>query len=251
MDFSIFIPEGASLNKLPVVYFLAGLTCNDETFMTKAGAQKYAAAMNLILVAPDTSPRGLAIEGIRDSWDFGEGAGFYVDATQPEWARNFRMYEYVSMELPKLIEAEFKVDPHKKSVMGHSMGGHGALVVGLRNATEFKCVSAFAPILSPSTCPWGIKAFANYLGEDKTTWQKYDASILVTLKSQAIPILIDQGDADGFLKEQLNPKLFLAAAASSNFPVEYRSQPGYDHSYYFISTFIEEHLKFHLKHLVD
>jgi S-formylglutathione hydrolase len=248
MNFSVFVPELKHGQKAPVVYFLAGLTCTEENFMIKAGAQKNAADLGLILVTCDTSPRGLVIPGIKDSWDFGEGAGFYVNATQSPWSTNFKMYDYVLTELPKLIEAEFPAHPSKRSIMGHSMGGHGALVIGLRNPEEFTSISAFSPISSPTRCPWGEKALTNYLGSKSPAWNDYDASLLIEKASKKIPILIDQGIADEFLEKQLKPELLTAAAIKVDYPINLRMQPGYDHSYYFISTFIKDHLEFHMRY---
>jgi len=249
MNFSVFVPELKLSKKVPVVYFLAGLTCTEETFMIKSGAQKYASALGLILVACDTSPRGLSIPGIRDSWDFGEGAGFYLNATQAPWSTNFKMYDYILDELPKVIEANFPAQKGKRSLMGHSMGGHGALVIGLRNTKEFASLSAFSPISSPTRCPWGEKALTKYLGPKSRTWDLYDASLLLEQTMTELPILVDQGDNDEFLEIQLKPHLLATAAKSKNYPFTFRLQSGYDHSYYFISTFINEHLDFHALHL--
>jgi S-formylglutathione hydrolase len=248
MNFSVFVPDLTSGKKAPVVYFLSGLTCSEENFMIKAGAQKHAADLGLILVTCDTSPRGLAISGIKDSWDFGEGAGFYVNATQLPWSTNFKMYDYVLNELPKLIESEFPVQPGKRSIMGHSMGGHGALVIGLRNPKEFTSISAFSPISSPTRCPWGEKALTNYLGPKSVAWDDYDASLLIEKATKKLPVLIDQGVADEFLDKQLKPELLTAAATRVDYPINLRMQPGYDHSYYFISTFIKDHLEFHARY---
>ena len=217
--------------------------------MIKAGAQKHAADLGLMLVTCDTSPRGLTIPGIKDSWDFGEGAGFYVNAIQSPWSTNFNMYDYVLTELPKIIEAEFPAEKNKRSIMGHSMGGHGALVLGLRNPREFSSISAFSPISSPTRCPWGEKALTNYLGPKSPAWDQYDASLQIEkVTTHKLPILIDQGDADEFLEKQLKPDLLSAAAARVDYPINLRMQPGYDHSYYFISTFIKDHLEFHARY---
>jgi len=248
MSFSVFVPDLKG-QKAPVVYFLSGLTCSEENFMVKAGAQKYAAEVGLILVTCDTSPRGLDIPGLKDSWDFGEGAGFYVNATQAPWSTNFNMYDYVLDELPRVIEADFPVQKDRRSIMGHSMGGHGALVIGLRNPKEFASVSAFSPISSPTRCPWGEKALSNYLGKKSEAWDLYDASLLIEKVTQTVPILIDQGDGDEFLEKQLKPDLLVAAGKKKDYSLTFRMQAGYDHSYYFISTFIKDHLEFHAQHL--
>lgn len=247
MRFSVFIPPQAQHGPVPVLYYLSGLTCTEENFTAKAGAQGYAAEQGLMLVAPDTSPRGEAIPDEADAWDFGIGAGFYVNATQTPWSRHYRMYSYVVVELPELIAANFAVQPDRQGIFGHSMGGHGALVCGLRNPHLFKSISAFAPIAAPSQCPWGQKAFSGYLGEDKTLWNTYDASHLVKTHAQANrPILIDQGNADPFLAEgQLLPEVFEAACQEAGQPLTLRMQPGYDHGYYFIATFVADHLRHH------
>lgn len=249
MNFSVFVPELKAGQKAPVVYFLSGLTCTEENFMTKAGAQIYAANLGLILVTCDTSPRGLNIPGIKDSWDFGDGAGFYVNATQAPWSTNFKMYDYVLSELPKIIETDFPAQKGRRSIMGHSMGGHGALVIGFRNAKEFASVSAFSPINSPTRCPWGEKALSHYLGPKSPAWDQYDASLLLEKATHKLPVLIDQGDGDEFLEKQLNPELLVAAAKKADYPINLRMQHGYDHSYYFISSFIKEHLEFHARFL--
>jgi len=251
MKFSVFLPPQAQEGqKVPVVYFLSGLTCTDENFITKAGAQRAAAKHGLALICPDTSPRGVEIEGADASWDFGFGAGFYVNATEPKWAKHFRMYDYVTKELPQLVNANFPVDGSRVSVFGHSMGGHGALICALKNPGLYKSVSAFAPICHPVDCPWGLKAFSGYLGENKDAWKEYDATHLVqSYSGPALDILIDQGSDDKFLKEQLKPEDFEAAAKGTSHKVQVRMQEGYDHSYYFISTFIEDHLAHHAAHL--
>jgi S-formylglutathione hydrolase len=247
MRFSVFRP-GAD-GKRPVLFFLAGLTCTEETFMIKAGAQRFAAEHGLILVAPDTSPRGAGIPGETDAWDFGAGAGFYVDATEPSWSRHYRMYSYVVDELPRVIAANFPADPELQSIFGHSMGGHGALVIALRNPDRFRSVSAFAPIAAPSQSPWGEKAFGGYLGPDRMRWAAYDATELVRTHRFGRAILIDQGTADKFLDEQLKPQLFEAACRDAGQPLMLRRHAGYDHSYYFISTFIADHVRFHAEAL--
>jgi S-formylglutathione hydrolase len=248
MRFSVFVPAQARTGRTPVLYYLAGLTCTEETFMIKGGAQRVAAELGLMLVAPDTSPRGLNIPGDSDSWDFGVGAGFYVDATQEPWARNYQMYTYVTQELRELVEAQFPADPARTGLFGHSMGGHGALVLGLRNPDIYKSLSAFAPISAPKRVPWGEKAFAGYLGPDKGQWNAYDATELVSgLKDAARrpPLLIDQGLADQFLEKQLPQHVFEAAAKQVGYPLILRRHEGYDHGYYFISTFMEDHLRHH------
>lgn len=253
MRFSVFVPPQAKAGgKLPVLFYLAGLTCTEETFMIKAGAQRVAAELGIILVAPDTSPRGAGIEGESDSWDFGVGAGFYVDATATPWEKNYRMYSYVVHGLRQAILREFPADPQRIGIFGHSMGGHGALMLALRNPGLFRSVSAFAPIAAPSRCPWGEKAFGGYLGPDRDAWRVYDATDLMAC-ADAPPfpkgILIDQGLADKFLAEQLYPDAFEEACRAVGQPLELRRHPGYDHGYYFISTFVEDHLRFHRRNL--
>jgi S-formylglutathione hydrolase len=248
MRFSVFTPPQAEKGRVPVLYYLAGLTCTEETFMMKAGAQRIASELGLMLVAPDTSPRGVKVPGDSDSWDFGVGAGFYVDATEEPWSRHYRMYSYVTQELPALINADFAIDPQRVGIFGHSMGGHGALVMALKNPERYRSVSAFAPIAAPKTCPWGEKAFAGYLGADKGQWSGYDATELVAQVKDVArrpAILIDQGTSDQFLQQQLRPQLFEAAAKKVGYPVTLRHQTGYDHGYYFISTFMEDHLRHH------
>ncbi|HEY9824124.1 MAG TPA: S-formylglutathione hydrolase [Stenomitos sp.] len=250
MRFSIYIPPQAKTAPVPVLYFLAGLTCTEENFMVKAGAQRIATEVGLILVAPDTSPRNLGIPGEDDDWDFGSGAGFYVDATAEPWLQNYQMYSYVTQELPSLIATHFPADTQRQGICGHSMGGHGALVCGLRNGDRYRSISAFAPIAAPSQCPWGQKAFRGYLGDNPEVWRNYDATYLVThLPTDQRPILIDQGLADPFLKEQLRPELFVAACRQAGRDLTYREHPGYDHSYYCIATFIEDHIRFHARRL--
>ena len=245
MRFSIYQPPQAKTEALPVLYFLSGLTCTEENFMAKASAQKYAAKYGLILVAPDTSPRNTGISGEDDDWDFGTGAGFYVDATVEPWASHYKMYSYIVGELPALIAENFRIKPEKQGIFGHSMGGHGALICALKNPQQYQSVSAFAPIAAPMRCPWGEKAFTNYLGADKATWRDYDASELVLSANYNHPILIDQGTTDQFLAKQLLPEVFEAASQKVGQPLNLRYQDGYDHSYYFISTFIEDHIRHH------
>ena len=245
MKFSVFQPPQTQTGKVPVLYYLAGLTCNEETFAIKAGAQRVAAALGLVLVAPDTSPRGAKVAGETDSWDFGVGAGFYVDATLEPWAKHYRMYSYVTKELPALIVDKFQADPLRQGIFGHSMGGHGALVCALRNPGQYKSLSAFAPISAPMRCPWGKKAFRGYLGEDHAAWKEYDASELIRRGRFAGPILVDQGLSDKFLSDQLYPEILEAACRDAGQPLTLRRQEGYDHGYFFISTFMEDHLRHH------
>ncbi len=245
MTFSVYQPPQAQAGKVPVLYYLSGLTCTEENFTVKAGAQRVAAELGLMLVAPDTSPRGLDLPGEDDSYDFGSGAGFYVDATQSPWSTNYRMYSYVTRELPDLIESTFAADPQRRGVFGHSMGGHGALVVALRNPDRYRSVSAFAPIANPIDCPWGQKAFTGYLGDDRSTWKQYDATELIREHGWQGSILVDQGEADGFLEEQLKPERLRNACADKGVDLQLRMQEGYDHSYFFIASFVEDHLRHH------
>jgi S-formylglutathione hydrolase len=252
MRFSVFVPQQGRAGRVPVLYYLAGLTCTEETFMIKAGAQRVAAELGLMLVAPDTSPRGLNLPGETDSWDFGVGAGFYVDATQEPWAKHYRMYSYVSQELRRLIESQFPADPARTGIFGHSMGGHGALTIGLRNPDVYKSLSVLAPISAPRQVPWGQKAFSGYLGPDTGQWSAYDATELMAGVKDAArrpPILVDQGLADQFLEKQLHPQLLEAAARKVGYPLTLRRHEGYDHGYYFISTFVADHLRHHAKRL--
>jgi len=253
MRFSVYVPPQAEEGPVPVLFFLAGLTCTEETFMIKAGAQRFAAEHGLMLVTPDTSPRGAGIAGEDDDWDFGSGAGFYLDATQTPWAAHYRMESYVAQELFDLIatSGEFPADRQRIGITGHSMGGHGALTLALRHPTRFRSVSAFAPIANPTHCPWGIKAFTHYLGKDHDAWKQHDASELMKQAHTPFPegILIDQGLADQFLPNQLRPDIFEAACAKSAQPLTLRRHAGYDHGYYFISTFIADHLAFHAERL--
>jgi S-formylglutathione hydrolase len=245
MRFGIYLPPQAEVEKVPVLYWLSGLTCTDENFATKAGAQRVAAELGIAIVMPDTSPRGLELPGEDDSYDFGSGAGFYLNATAAPWAGHYNMYDYVVSELPALINEHFPVDGLRVSISGHSMGGHGALTIALKNPQTYKSVSAFSPIVAPMQCPWGQKAFAGYLGDDESAWRQYDATELVQQHQLAGEILIDQGAADDFLAEQLKPDVFAAACEQSGQALQLRMQPGYDHSYFFIASFIEEHLRFH------
>ena len=244
MVFAVYLPPQAEQGaKLPVLYWLSGLTCTDENFMQKAGAQRMAAELGLIIIAPDTSPRG---EGVADdangAYDFGLGAGFYVNATQEPFARHYRMYDYVVQELPALIEANFPVSD-KRGIAGHSMGGHGALICALKNPGRYQSVSAFSPISNPMNCPWGEKAFSLYLGEERSRWREWDASVLIAEASEKLPILVDQGDRDDFLEGQLKPQALQAAAKTAAHPLTLRMQPGYDHSYYFFASFFDDHLR--------
>ena len=248
MRFAIYLPpQASSENPLPVLYWLSGLSCSDENFMQKAGAMRVAAELGLTLVAPDTSPRGGEVADA-DGYDLGQGAGFYVNATEEPWASHYRMYDYIVSEIPALIEAHFPVTS-ARSISGHSMGGHGALVLGLRNPHLYQSISAFSPISHPSICPWGQKAFKAYLGNNQADWKQYDACELLQQARGALPMLVDQGDNDQFLEDQLYPQHLIAAAKQHDSNLELRMQPGYDHSYYFISTFIADHLRFHARFL--
>lgn len=249
MRFSIYLPPQANQEPLPVLYFLSGLTCTEENFMVKAGAQQYAARYGLILVVPDTSPRNTGIPGEANESDFGAGAGFYVNATQAPWSSHFQMYRYVTAELPALIAQNFPVKADRQGITGHSMGGHGALICALKNPQQYRSVSAFAPIAAPSQCPWGQKAFSRYLGDDRAAWSAYDASQLVLDRPHPATILVDQGTADPFLEKQLMPDRFEQACKQANQPINLRRQEGYDHGYYFISTFIEDHIRHHAEAL--
>ena len=250
MRFGLFLPPQVERTRVPVLYFLSGLTCTEENFITKAGAQRVAAELGLAIVAPDTSPRGLGYEGEDESYDFGTGAGFYLDATEAPWREGYRMYSYVTRELPEMIGRHFPVDHARAGIFGHSMGGHGALTIALKHPDRFRTVSAFAPIAAPMRCPWGEKAFTNYLGEDRARWAEYDSTELVATRGWAGPtILIDQGSADPFLERELKPDLFAEACTAKGVSFDLRIQPGYDHSYYFISTFMEDHLRHHAGNL--
>ncbi|TBW33208.1 S-formylglutathione hydrolase [Azotobacter chroococcum] len=246
MVFAVYLPPQAEQGgRLPVLYWLSGLTCTDENFMQKAGAHRLAAELGLVLVAPDTSPRGAEVPGDPDgAWDFGHGAGFYLNATEEPWAWHYHMHDYVVHELPTLVEAGFPVN-ERRGISGHSMGGHGALVCALRNPGRYRSLSAFAPIANPSNCPWGEKAFSRYLGGDRERWKGWDACALLAEAKERLPILVDQGDADGFLVEQLRPEALQAAAAAVGHPLTLRLQPGYEHGYYFIASFIDDHLRYH------
>jgi S-formylglutathione hydrolase len=247
MAFAVYLPPEADHGPVPVLYWLSGLTCTWANFTEKAGAQRFAADYGVALVAPDTSPRGVDLPGEDDAYDFGSGAGFYIDATEDPWVRHYRMESYIARELPALIEASFPVDRKRVGVFGHSMGGHGALTLALKHPDKFRSVSAFAPISAPTQCPWGEKAFSGYLGSDREVWKEHDASELVRRSDWQTEILIDQGTADNFLDEQLKPHLFLAAARAAGVPVTLRYQSGYDHSYYFMASFIGEHIAHHAR----
>lgn len=252
MRFAVYLPPQASEDhRVPVLYWLSGLTCTDENFMQKAGAHRLAAELGIAIVAPDTSPRGDNVPDDPDgAYDFGLGAGFYVNATEAPWSTHYRMYDYVTNELPELIEAELPVSD-RRAISGHSMGGHGALVVALRNPERYRSVSAFAPITNPSNVPWGRKAFAGYLGENRDAWLAYDSCELMRQAKTPVPALVDQGDIDNFLSDQLKPERLQLAAKSSDYPLQLRMQSGYDHSYYFIASFIDDHLRFHAQHLLQ
>ncbi|HSM81992.1 MAG TPA: S-formylglutathione hydrolase [Nodosilinea sp.] len=256
MRFAVFVPPQAAAGPVPVLYYLSGLTCTEDNFTSKAGAQRYAAEHGIMLVAPDTSPRGEGVPDQAEAWDFGMGAGFYVDATVAPWSTHYRMYSYVVDELPALIAREFSIRPDRQGIFGHSMGGHGALVCGLRNPDRFKSISAFAPIAAPSQCPWGQKAFSGYLGADPESWKAYDATELVKewgrrdgqrpAQGSQRTILIDQGTADSFLAQhQLLPEVFEAACQAAGQPLILRMQPEYDHGYFFIASFMADHLRHH------
>jgi len=250
MTFAVYLPAVATEKKVPVIYWLSGLTCTDENFVTKAGAQQFAAKYGVAIVAPDTSPRG---EGVPDdpegAYDFGLGAGFYVNATQAPWATHYRMYDYITAELPALIAQELPIDTANASIMGHSMGGHGALTIGLKNSQKYRSISAFSPICHPIDCPWGQKALGNYLGDNQADWLEYDSCELIKKAQCQLPILVDQGSADNFLDEQLKPHLLEESAQSADYKITIRMQEGYDHSYFFIASFIEDHIRFHSEYL--
>lgn len=249
MRFGLYLPPQAAEKEVPVLYWLSGLTCTDENFTQKAGAQRVAAELGIAIVMPDTSPRG---EGVPDdpegAYDFGLGAGFYVNATQAPWDKNYQMYDYVTKELPGLIESEFPVS-QVRSISGHSMGGHGAISIALKNTERYQSISAFSPICHPMDCPWGQKALSNYLGDDQQAWLPYDSVELIKSVSTHLPLLVDQGVADNFLAEQLKPETLEQAAKEVNYPLTLRQHEGYDHSYFFIASFIEDHLRFHAKYL--
>ena len=251
MKFGVFVPPQAALGPVPVLFFLAGLTCTEETFAIKAGAQRIAAELGLMLVTPDTSPRDTGIDGANAAWDFGHGAGFYLDATEAPWARHFRMESWIAQELRALVLSRFPARGDRVGLFGHSMGGHGALTLALRHPGLYQSVSAFAPIAAPMQCPWGEKAFSGYLGADRAAWAAHDATELVSAGGTLPPLLIDQGLADNFLATQLHPHLFEAACARAGQPLTLRRHEGYDHGYYFIASFIHDHLRHHAQTLAD
>ncbi|MFC5087655.1 S-formylglutathione hydrolase [Microvirga arabica] len=250
MRLAAFVPPQAKDGKVPVVWFLSGLTCTEENFTVKAGAQRVASELGLMLIAPDTSPRG---EGVPDdpegAYDFGLGAGFYVDAVQEPWAKHYRMRSYIEQELPTLVAENLPADMSRQGITGHSMGGHGALTIALRNPDRFKAVSVFAPIASPMNCPWGEKALSGYIGANRSAWRDYDACALIEGGARLSDLLVDQGTADSFLDTQLKPRLLEQACAKAGQPLTLRMQEGYDHSYFFIATFIEDHLRWHAQRL--
>jgi len=245
MNFAVYLPPQAEQERLPVLYWLSGLTCTEQNFIAKAGAQRYAAEHGVIVVAPDTSPRGADVAD-DPAYDLGQGAGFYLDATEQPWATHYRMHDYVVDELPALIEANFPASD-ARGISGHSMGGHGALTIALRNPGRYRSVSAFAPIVAPAQVPWGEKAFTAYLGSDRTAWARYDATELLKTAAERLPLLVDQGEADEFLAAQLKPELLREACAKANHPLTLRLHPGYDHSYYFVASFIGEHIAWHAR----
>lgn len=249
MRFAIYLPPQATRDKpVPVLYWLSGLTCTDENFMQKAGAQRIAAQLGIAIVAPDTSPRGDNVADA-DTYDLGQGASFYVNATEAPWSSHYKMYDYVLKELPQLIETSFPVSD-KRAIAGHSMGGHGALILALKNPERYRSVSAFSPICNPVSSAWGQKAFLAYLGENKMTWRQYDASELMRAATTFVPAMVSQGSSDDFLVEQLKPEQLEASAKRSGYPLQLIHHDGYDHSYYFIASFIEEHLQFHASYLL-
>jgi len=250
MTFSVYLPPQAESAAVPAVYFLSGLTCTDDNVRVKAGAQRYAAELGLALVMPDTSPRGAGVADEPDRYDLGQGAGFYVNASQAPWAAHYRMFDYVNLELPALLERELPLVPGRRSIMGHSMGGHGALISALKHPGRYRCVSAFAPVCHPVDCDWGRGCFSAYLGNDQALWREWDATELIRADAAPIPLLIDQGSADEFLAAgQLKPEALSLACRERGFPLTLRMQPDYDHSYHFIATFIGEHLAYHARAL--
>ena len=250
MRFGVFMPPQAQSARVPVLYWLSGLTCTEDNFIVKAGAQRVAAELGVAIVVPDTSPRGLGYPGEADAYDFGLGAGFYVDATKAPWSEGYRMYSYVTNELPAYVERHFAVVAGRAGIFGHSMGGHGALTIALKNPGRYRSVSAFAPIASPMRCPWGEKALTGYLGSDRSRWREYDATALIADRGWRGPaLLVDQGTSDPFIESQLKPELLRQACEQAGVALDLRLRDGYDHSYFFIATFIEEHLRFHARHL--
>ena len=250
MRFGVFMPPQAQSARVPVLYWLSGLTCTEDNFIVKAGAQRVAAELGVAIVVPDTSPRGLGYPGEADAYDFGLGAGIYVDATEAPWSEGYRMYSYVTNELPAYVERHFAVVAGRAGIFGHSMGGHGALTIALKNPDRYRSVSAFAPIASPMRCPWGEKALTGYLGSDRGRWREYDATALIADRGWRGPaLLVDQGTSDPFIESQLKPELLRQACEQAGVALDLRLRDGYDHSYFFIATFIEEHLRFHARHL--
>lgn len=252
MIFALYLPPQATTKKVPLLWWLSGLTCNDQNFVTKAGSQRIAAELGIAILAPDTSPRGDGVPDDADkAWDFGLGAGFYVNATQAPFHTHYRMYDYVQQELPALVATEFadRIDISRQAISGHSMGGHGALTLAIRHPQQYRSVSAFAPIVEPMQCPWGEKAFTGYLGDDKNTWAEHDTCALIASRGYDKPVLVDQGLADNFLVNQLKPELLQAACATAGVTLTLNLRDGYDHSYYFISTFFENHLRYHAQFL--
>ena len=249
MTFSVYLPPDAHKRTVPAVYFLSGLTCTDDNVRVKAGAQRYAAELGLALVMPDTSPRGQEVADVPERYDLGQGAGFYINATREPWSRHYQMYDYVTKELPALVEAELPLIPGVRSVTGHSMGGHGALIAALRNPGAYRSVSAFAPICNPVRCSWGEGCLGAYLGDDRELWKEWDATELVRAGAEPVALFIDQGTGDEFLDEQLHPGALAEACRQRNFPITLRMQEDYDHSYHFIASFIGEHLSYHARHL--
>ena len=249
MRCSIYLPPQSEICQVPVLYWLSGLTCTHENFITKAGVQRFASELGLMIVVPDTSPRETGVQGEDDDYDIGTGASFYVNATQGKWSTHYRMEDYIIHELPKVIEKHFPAKKETKGIFGHSMGGHGALTLSLKYPNNFRSVSAFAPICAPSNCSWGKKAFKAYFGENKAEWLKHDANELMKSSYSTIPMLIDQGSEDEFLEKELNFNKFEVTCSSKNYPATFRIQKGYDHSYFFIASFIEDHIRFHAKAL--
>ncbi len=250
MTFAVYLPPQAQRHPVPLLYFLSGLTCTEENFMIKSGAQRYAAEHGVALVTMDTSPRNLGIEGEDDSYDFGSGAGFYLNATTPLWTKHYNMYDYVVTELPALLAEHFPVDAARQAIFGHSMGGHGALTIALKNPQHYQSVSAFAPICAPSQNPWGHKAFTGYLGPDQNQWAAYDTVELIKNSQHKLPLFVDQGSDDEFLSEYLQPEKLQAACEEHDHPITLRMHAGYDHSYYFISSFVGDHIAYHAKFLL-
>ncbi|MGQ9426053.1 S-formylglutathione hydrolase [Gilvimarinus sp. F26214L] len=249
MTFAVYLPPQAETEKVPVIYWLSGLTCTDENFGGKSGAQRYAAEEGVAIVMPDTSPRGVNLPGEDERYDFGSGAGFYLNATREPWSRHYHMYDYVVKELPALVAEHLPVNDERVSISGHSMGGHGALTIALKNPDRYRAVSAFAPIVAPTQVPWGINAFRGYLGDNENHWKDYDAVELIRSGKRLPEILVEQGDQDQFLEKQLKPELLEQACKEAGIPLTLNSRPGYDHSYYFIATFIEQHIRYHARHL--